>query len=335
MMPIPTLERLLDAARARGPLRLVVAAAESGTALKAAAMARRQRLADVALTGDPEALKRRLEELGEDPALFELVPARDDAEAARLAVGKVRAGEAAILMKGRLQTGDLLRAVLDRTNGLRAAGHLLSDVLVADHPLSAEPRLVGITDGGVNVAPDLAQKKAIIENAVALFRRLGFERPRVACLCAVEKVTAAMPHTEDARRLAELNQQGALAGCLVSGPLALDNALSVDAAREKGIDHPVAGRADVLLAPTIEAGNALGKAFTYLAHAHVAHVLVGARAPVLIPSRVERAEDKLLSIALGVLAAEQVAPAAPRAAGPGTSGAARLPSPQGRREDRD
>jgi len=242
----------------------------------------------------------------------------------------VRAGEASILMKGRLQTGDLLRAVLDRGSGLRAAGRLLSDVLVADHPLSPEPRLVGVTDGGVNVAPDLAQKKAIIENAVALFEKLGYQRPRVACLCAVEKVTAAMPHTQEAQALAGMNARGELGGCLVSGPLALDNALSVEAAREKGIDHPVAGRADVLLAPTIEAGNALGKAFTYLAHAHVAHVLVGARAPVLIPSRVERAEDKLFSIALGVLAAEPGPARASRDAA-----AARLPSPQGRREDRD
>lgn len=329
MMPIPTLERLLEEARALGPMRLVVAAAESGTALKAAAMARRQRLAEVALTGDPVALRRRLRELGEDPALFELVAAADDAEAARLAVAMVRAGEAAILMKGRLQTGDLLRAVLDRTAGLRTQGQLLSDVLVADHPLSPEPRLVGITDGGVNVAPDLAQKKAIIENAVALFHRLGYERPRVACLCAVEKVSPAMPHTEDAQALAELNARGELCGCLVSGPLALDNALSVDAAREKGIDHPVAGRADILLAPTIETGNALGKAFTYLAHAHVAHVLVGALAPVLIPSRVERAEDKLLSIALGVLAARPGPARAPRAE------AARMPGGQAQRADRD
>lgn len=303
MMPIPTLERLLSEARARGPVRLVVAAAESTTALQAAGLARRQRLAEVVLTGDPAGLARRLVELGEDPALFTLVAASDDADAARRAVALVRGGEAGVLLKGRLQTSDLLRAVLDRRDGLRAEGRLLSDVLVADHPLSAEPRLVGVTDGGVNVAPDLGQKRAIVENAVALFQRLGYHRPKVACLCAVEKVSPAMPHTVDAQALAELNARGELAGCLVSGPLALDNALSEEAAREKGIDHPVAGHADVLLAPTIEAGNALGKSFTYLAHAHVAHVLVGALAPVLIPSRVERAEDKLMSIALGVLAA--------------------------------
>jgi phosphate butyryltransferase len=321
MTPIQTLDRLLDEARNAGPRRLVVAAAESGTALQAACLARRQRLADVILTGHPERLQRLLAGLNEDPALFTLVPAADDAEAARLAVALVRSGEASILMKGRLQTSDLLHAVLDRQAGLRVPGRLLSDVLVAEHPLAGEPRLVGLTDGGVNVAPDLGQKKAIIENAVELFHRLGIERPRVACLCAVEKVSPAMPHTLEAQALAEMNARGELTGCLVSGPLALDNALSVEAARQKGIDHPVAGQADILLAPTIEAGNALGKAFTYLAHAHVAHVLVGALAPVLIPSRVERAEDKLLSIALGVLAAAE-APA-PRRAAPTTLGATR------------
>ncbi|HTN51173.1 MAG TPA: phosphate acyltransferase [Anaeromyxobacter sp.] len=319
MIPIPTLDRLLAEARQRGPLRLAVAAAESDTALAAAALARRQRIADVVLLGGKEGIRARLAALGEDPALFALEAVPDDAEAARRAVAMVRAGEATVLMKGRLQTGELLRAVLDRTAGLRD-GRLLSDVLVADHPISSEPRLVGCTDGGVNVAPTLAQKKEILLNAVELFRKLGVERPRVACLCAVENATDAMPHTREAQALAAMNASGELPGCLVSGPLALDNALSLDAAREKGIDHPVAGRADVLLAPTIEVGNALGKAFTYLAHRHVAHVIVGARAPILIPSRVEKAEDKLYSIALGVLAAAGRS-GAPPAPAPGGTGA--------------
>lgn len=310
MIPIPTLDRLLAEARAAGPLRLAVAAAESDSALAAAAKARRQRIADVVLVGAPGPLRARLAALGEDPALFTIEPAGDDEAAARRAVELVRAGEAAVLMKGRMKTADLLRAVLDRTAGLRASG-LLSDVMVADHPLSPAPRLLGITDGGVNVAPTLAEKREILLNAAALFRKLGHERPRVACLCAVETVTGAMPHTLDARALCEAGARGELPGCVVSGPLALDNALSVEAARAKGIDHPVAGRADILLVPTIETGNALGKAFTYLAHRHVAHAIVGALAPVLIPSRVERAEDKLYSIALGVLAAARRDPAAP------------------------
>ena len=302
MIPIPTLERLVAAARTVGPLRLAVAAAENDTALAAAALARRQRIADVVLVGGEAAIRGRLQALGEDPALFRIEPASSDADAARRAVAMVRSGEAAVLMKGRLPTADLLRAILDRDAGLRT-GRILSDVLVADHPLSDRPRLLGVTDGGVNVAPTLAQKKEIVLNAVALFQRLGYARPRVACLCAVETVTDAMPATKDAQALAEANARGELEGCVVSGPHALDNALSPDAARAKRIDHPVAGRADVLLVPTIETGNALGKAFTYLAHRHVGHVIVGARAPVLIPSRVERAEDKIFSIALGVLAA--------------------------------
>lgn len=302
MMPIPTLARLLEEARALGPLPVVVAAAESDTALAAAAHARRKRIAEVVLVGGEEGIRARLRSIGEDPAAYRIVPAPGDGEAARIAVDLVRAGEAAVLLKGRIPTADLLRAVLDRSAGLRT-GKLLSDVLVADHPLSPTPRLLAVTDGGVNVAPTRAQKKSIVENAVALFRRLGHEKPKVACLCAVETVTEAMPHTVDAQALAELNAAGEIRDCVVSGPLALDNALSEGAARAKGIDHPVAGKADILLVPAIETGNALGKAFTYLAKTPIAHVIVGARAPVLIPSRVERADDKLCSIALGVLAA--------------------------------
>jgi phosphate butyryltransferase len=302
MMPIPTLARLLEEARTVGPLPVVVAGAENDTALTAVAHARRKRIAEVVLVGSAAGIRARLAALGEDPDRYRIVEAANDAEAARRAVALVRAGEGAVLMKGRIKTGDLLHAVLDRAEGLRE-GRLLSDVLVAEHPLSDEARLVGVTDGGVNVAPTLAQKREIVANAVALFRRLGHARPRVACLCAVETVTPAMPHTMDAQTLAEENAAGELRGCVVSGPLALDNALSEDAARAKGIDHPVAGRADILLVPTIETGNALGKAFTYLAKKPVAHVIVGAKAPVLIPSRVERAEDKLCSIALGVVCA--------------------------------
>ncbi len=304
MMPIPTLARLLEEARTVGPLPVVVAGAENDTALTAVAHARRKRIAEVVLVGGGLGIRARLAALGEDADRYRIVEAANDAEAARTAVALVRGGEGAVLMKGRIKTGDLLHAVLDRAEGLRE-GRLLSDVLVAEHPLSEEERLVGVTDGGVNVAPTLAQKREIVANAVALFRRLGHPRPKVACLCAVETVTSAMPHTLEAQALAEANAAGEILDCVVSGPLALDNALSVDAARAKGIDHPVAGRADILLVPTIEAGNALGKAFTYLAKKPVAHVIVGAKAPVLIPSRVERAEDKLCSIALGVVCASR------------------------------
>lgn len=301
MAALTSLEELLARARALGPRRLVVAAAESDTALQAVAEGRRQRICEPVLLGEPAEIRRRLGGLGEDPAGFNVVAAASDTEAARRAVGMVRAGEAAILMKGRLRTAELLHAVLDREAGLRT-GRVLSDVLVSDHPCSKAPRLLGLTDGGVTVAPTLAQKREIVLNAVELFQRLGVARPLVACLCAVETASRAMPHTEEAIALSRLNARGELPGCLVSGPLALDNALSEEAARLKGIDDPVAGRADVLLAPTIEVANALGKAFVYLADRPVAHLVVGAAAPVLIPSRVDKAQDKLRSVALGVLA---------------------------------
>ena len=303
MEPIRTLDELVVRARALGPRVVAVPAAESETALAAVVEARRRGIARGLLLGDREGIVDRLWKLEEDPSHHEIVHEPDDRRAAAIAVERVRAGEASLLLKGRLPTGDLLRAVLDRDHGLRT-GRILSDVMVSEHPAAQPRRVVGITDGGVNVAPGLVEKRSILENAVRVFHRLGFERPVVAVLCAVETPTEAMPHTGEARALAEMAARGEIEGCEVVGPLALDNALFPWAARAKGIEHPLAGRADVLLVPTIEAGNLLGKAFSWLAGKPVAHVIEGARVPVLIPSRVERAEDKLLSIALGLLSSE-------------------------------
>lgn len=306
MEPVRSLDELVARARAIGPRVVAVPAAESETALAAVVEARRRGIARGLLLGDREGLVDRLWKLSEDPSHHEIVHETDDRRAAAIAVERVRAGEASLLLKGRLPTGDLLRAVLDRDHGLRT-GRILSDVMVSEHPSSPPRRIVGITDGGVNVAPRLAEKQAILENAVRVFHRLGFARPVVAVLCAVETPSSAMPHTQDARALSEMAARGEIEGCDVVGPLALDNALLPWAAKAKGIEHPLAGRADVLLVPTIEAGNILGKAFSWLAGKPVAHVIEGARAPVLIPSRVERADDKLLSIALGILSAQEEA----------------------------
>lgn len=303
MAPIRSMKELVEQARARGPARLVVPAAEAESALAATVEAARQGLVLPLLIGDRHGLSARLAALGAEPRRFVLVHEPDDARAVLLAVRLARIGEAEVVLKGRCPTGQLLRAVLDRDTGLRR-GSLLSDVLVSEHPLG-EGRLVGVTDGGVNVAPGLAEKRAIVENAVRVFRRLGVQRPRVAALCAVETVEPGMPRTQEARALQQMAERGEIAGCDLLGPVALDGALSLEAARSKGIEHPVAGRADILLAPSIEAGNALGKSFTWLARLPVGHVVEGARAPVLIPSRAEHALDKLCSIALGVLAARE------------------------------
>ncbi len=304
MPPVRSLQELIDRAVAAGRCRVAVPSALSQSALDAVLEARARGIAEPILIGDRGALEAELAARGEESEGLRLVEAADDREAARRAVELVRAGEADVLLKGKLSTGDLLRAVLDRESGLRGDG-LVSDVMVADGPAFSRPRLLAVTDGGVNVAPGLEEKRAILLNAVRVFHRLGVARPRVAVLCAIESATAAMPHTEDAARLEEEGARGLFGACEVFGPVALDGALSVEAARLKGITHPAAGRADILLVPAIEVGNALGKAFTWLAGRAVAHVIEGARAPILIPSRAEGAMDKLCSIALGALAARR------------------------------
>jgi phosphate butyryltransferase len=301
MGPIKTMRELVARAVERGPCRVAVPGAESESALDAAVEARRRGLAEPVLLGAAGALAEALRQRGEDPGAWSVEDEPDPIRAARRAVALARAGEAEIILKGRLSTAELLRAVLDRESGLRGPG-LVSDVMVTEHG-PGFTRLVAVTDGGVNVAPALGEKRAILENGVRVLQRLGVERPRVAVLCAVETVTPAMPHTADAAALVEAAARGEIQGCEVFGPVALDGALSVEAARAKGILHPAAGQADLLLVPTIEAGNALGKAFTWLARRPVAHVLEGAAAPVLIPSRAEGAMDKLCSMALGVLVA--------------------------------
>ena len=297
---------LLAAARAvgaRAPARLAVVGADAGTALAAAMRAAAEGIVHPVLLGDEDRIRAVAEERGLDLAGADWAPARDAEEAAASAAALAGAGEVGLLLKGSLRTDQLLHAVLDRRHGLRA-GALLSDVLLYEDVLGGSRRLVAVTDGGINPAPDRAMLVQIVANAVMVLRALGCERPRVALLSATEVVTDAVPSTVVARELAEAAVAG-LPGhapvCDIAGPLALDNALLPSAAVAKGIAGPVAGRADVLVVPTIEAGNILGKAVKYFGGSITAHVVMGARVPVLIPSRVESESDKLHSIALGVL----------------------------------
>jgi len=252
--------------------------------------------------GDPLAVRARiaagrLEQLKD----AELVSASDHAAAAGVAAELATRRRADILLKGSVRTDQLLRAVLDSRHALRT-GKLLSDVLLYEDTLGPDGRrLIAVTDGGINVCPDPGALRQIIANSVVVMQALGIERPRVGLLSATEVVSDAVPSSVVARQLAAAATTGELGSCDVFGPLALDNALLESAARAKGIDSPVAGHVDVMVMPNIEAGNILGKAVKYLGGSITAHVVVGARVPVLIPSRVESAEDKLHSIALGVL----------------------------------
>ncbi len=292
---------LRAAARRLGPLRVAVVDADDDVALSAVALAAEQRIASVMLIGNETRIRERVGRLSLGASLHAAEYVATDTPAI-VAAQLASDGRADILLKGHLRTDEMMRAVLDKSLGLRT-GRLLSDVLLYEDVLSGERRLVGITDGGLNVAPDLAQKKQIVLNAIEVLRCAGIVRPKIAILSATEAVSPSVPSTVDAQALTEMGSAGEFGDADVFGPLALDNALLESAAQAKGITHPVAGHADCMVLANIEAGNALAKAAKYMGGSSCAHVVVGARMPILIPSRVESAEDKLNAIALGVLVA--------------------------------
>lgn len=297
---IRTFADLRERACEIGPKRVGVVQAEDDVALMAASDALLSRIAAPVLIGNEPRIRARAETLGlvELAARAEFVLAGENA--AEVAVDLAREGSIDILMKGHLRTDQLLHPVLDRQWGLRT-GRLLCDVALFEHRDAGGPRLVATTDGGINVAPTLEQKKQIVLGAIEVLRCLGIARPKIAVMSAIEVVSEAMPSTLDARALTEMGAAGQFGDAEVYGPLALDNALLEWAAKAKGIASPVAGHADCLLMPAIEAANLLAKAVIFLAGREFAHVVVGAKTPILIPSRVESARDKVNAIALGVV----------------------------------
>jgi phosphate butyryltransferase len=302
-LPVGAVKSLHDLTlRARAlPTRIVViAAAQDDVALEAAAMAEEEGLARCILVGDQHKIEALLWDLDRDPKSFQIVNRQELQEAVVTAVELVRNGEGHILMKGKVTTGDLLREVLHRDRGLRT-GRLLSDVFLFDAPLPGDPRLMGITDGGINLAPDLEGKAEILRNALDVFRALDYERPRVAVLSAIERPNPDLQSTLDAVELARMGRGGAFGECEVEGPLAMDLALSAEAARRKGVTSKIAGKADVLLFPNIESANITAKAIQYMVPFEPGHVVVGAAAPVLIPSRAESARAKVNAVAVGRL----------------------------------
>ena len=204
-----------------------------------------------------------------------------------------------MVMKGLVDTSIILKAVLNKEIGLRT-GNILSHVAVFD--IEGYDRLFFITDAAMNLAPGVNEKKQIIENACSVARALDIEEPKVALICAKEKVNPKMKDTVEAKELEEKYLNGEIKNCIVGGPFALDNAISEESARHKGINHPVAGKADILVVPDIEAGNILYKSITYFAKCENAGLIVGSKAPIILTSRADSDKTKLNSIALGVLA---------------------------------
>jgi phosphate butyryltransferase len=298
-----SIDGILEAARKAGRKRIAVAAAQEESALEAVIDAYRHGLAEPILIGDVEAIQNMAASIGAamgvDVSGFRMIGEKDFAASASRAVALVKAGEADMLMKGVLDTSILLKAVLNKENGLNA-GRLTSHVGVMEVP--TYHKLLIVTDGAINIAPDLAGKLDIIANAVQVAKALGVELPKVALLAAVEKVNPEkMPCTADAAILTQMNRRGQIKGCLVDGPLALDNAISAESAKIKKIVSEVAGDADILVSPDIEAGNILYKCLLDLGNAKGAGIVVGAAKPVVLTSRSDSAETKLASIALAAL----------------------------------
>ena len=297
-MAITTFEQLLEAAREKGPKSVAIAGADDPQILEAAHTAERAGIADCVLVGDRAVIRHIAEEEKLDIGRMMIVDEANVRAAARKTMELVRLGHAQVAMKGKIETGAFLKAALDREAGLRT-GNLLTHIAVIELP--GYNRLLFVSDGGVVVAPTLEQKVDIVRNAVFVAQALGVERPRVAILAGTEMVNPQIPATLDAANLAKMADRHQIRGAIVDGPLALDNAISPESADTKSIDSPVAGRADILIAPDIEAANLLAKAMIYFAKGTMCGVVVGASAPLVVASRSAPSETKLASIALGVL----------------------------------
>ncbi|MCL1874922.1 MAG: phosphate acyltransferase [Synergistaceae bacterium] len=268
------------------------------------------------LVGERGKMKPMADRMGVDLNNFEILEAAGEAESSEAAVRAVSSGNADLLMKGLVKTATLLKAVLNREWGLRADGEsLLSHVMYAEIPL-LNNRVIAVTDGGMNMYPDLKAKAAIIANAVSCTRKLGVSCPKVAILSAAEEIYQDVPATgnaktpvgeelskaaSDAALLCKMNERGIIKDCIVDGPMMLESAIFKDKALQAGINSVVGGEADILLVPEIESGNMLGKAITYMAGATCAGVLLGAKRPVIMLSRHDTPRTKLCSIALGAV----------------------------------
>lgn len=263
------------------------------------AMAAAQAKLIVPLLVGPEARIRRVAaEAGIDLAGAQIIDTPHSHASAAQAVALVRAGQATALMKGSLHTDELLEAVVHRETGIRTERRI-SHVFIMDVPTYPKPLL--ITDAAVNIAPTLDEKVDIIVNAIGLAHALGLERPKVAILSAVETVTAKIPSTIDAAALCKMADRGQITGAILDGPLALDNAISREAAATKGIVSPVAGDADILLVPDLEAGNMLAKELIFLANAEAAGIVLGARVPIILTSRADSVRTRLASAAVAAI----------------------------------
>lgn len=277
--------------------RIVVVAAHDDNVLTSIRDVYNKGYVSPILIGDKEKIFRIADEVGLDVSRMDIIKETDDIQGARTAVNMVNSGGADIMMKGHIMTADLMRVVLDKEKGLRT-NRVINHVGIFE--VSNYPKLLFITDAGINIAPDLKQKAEIIRNTVEVANRLGIEKPKVAVLSAVEVINPAMQSTLDAAILSKMAQRGQIENCIVDGPLAMDNAISLDAASHKHIESDVAGDADILIVPNIEAGNIMVKSLVFLYKARTCSVITGAKAPLVVTSRADDSFSKYYSILLAL-----------------------------------
>jgi len=294
-----SLDDIIKTVQKRELQTLSVAVAQDNSVLTAVDNAYNNKIIkDAILVGNKGKIEKIADENNINVDKYQIKHIEDKGDACLEAVKLVHNGKASLLMKGFVDTSIILRAVLNKKVGL-TTGRLLSHVGVFSAP--GFDRLVVLSDSAMTIAPTLDEKVDLIKNAVIVANAIGIETPKVAILCAVEKVNEKMPATIDADILTKMNERGEITGCLVKGPLALDNAVSIEAAQHKGVKHPVAGNADILITPDIEAGNILSKSLEYFSNAQKSGIIMGATAPIVLISRASSAESKLHSIALGAL----------------------------------
>jgi phosphate butyryltransferase len=295
---ITSFDQLITRVKQKEAKRLAIASAEGEEIIEAVKQATEEKIISAVLVGDQARIEDLCKRKEIDPGTVEIVNAPDPRLAARVTVETVKQGKADMLMKGKVDTSNLLKAVLDKESGLRT-GAFLSHVAVME--TESYPKLMLVSDGGMNIRPDIQQKVEILKNAVEVAKKLGVKKPKIACLAAVEMVNPDMQETIDAAGLVKMAERGDIKDVVIDGPIAFDAAIDLEAARTKGIVSPVAGDPDIFLVPDIASGNIFVKSLIYLAGAKVGGVIAGAGAPIVLLSRSDSAQTKLYSMALGAM----------------------------------
>ena len=279
--------------------KVAVVSAQDEHTLEAVFKAKKDNIVEPILIGKKKKIIEILSGLHESVLEESIINVESDSEAAEKAVELINENKADFIMKGKIQTADLLRAVVNKENGLRT-GKVMSHIVI--HEIPTYHKLLAVTDGGMMMYPNLDEKKQILENAVSTFLALGYENPKVAVLAAVETVNPKMQESVDADMLKKLNIKGEIKNCIVEGPISYDLTMSKESASIKGFVSPVTGEADIIVVPNITVGNILGKSLVYSAGAKMAGFIVGAKVPIVLTSRGSTSEEKYLSLALSASA---------------------------------